>query len=270
MSEYLLRSVFDLVLLTMGAVALVALLRLATFFLRVIPAPMRVRESMQRFAPVFGLTVLIAYVASGVAVLLAREPEFAAVLVSLVVVLVMFAWAPLYDLIGGVAFRFSRLCREGDHVRVGEIDGRVLEIGMRSLVVQTRQGDEAVLPYGKINRQTLRRTQSVIGAHVHAFVIDQSPDDDFASLKRHIIRSASRCHWASVVHEPKVERRDDNKVEVSVYALDADHAPEVETAVRKALAEGIPKPRPRQDTTRLAIPIPVPMPPPPPPKPKPI
>lgn len=266
MTEYLARSVFDLLVLTLGAVGLIALLRLVTFLFGVLPAPARVRGSLQRFAPVLGLTVLVAYIASGVAVLLAREPEFAAVLVSLVAVLMIFAWSPLYDLIGGVAFRFGDLCRLGDHVRVGDVEGRVLMIGMRSLVVQTRQGDEAVVPYGSINRETLRRTQSVSGAHVHAFVIQAPTDLDFATLKRHVIRSALRSHWASVVHEPKVERREGDSIEVSVYALDADHAPEVEAAVRKVLADGIPKSRPRQETTRLQVPIPIP---PPPPKPRP-
>jgi hypothetical protein len=106
---------------------------------------------------------------------------------------------------------------------------------------------------------------------VHAFVLEQPADADFAHLKRHVIRAAMRSHWASVVHAPKVERREGNHIEVSVYALDADHAPVVEAAVRRALDQGVPKPRPRQDTTRLAIPIPMPPPPPPkPPPPKPV
>ncbi len=241
MTEYLFRSIVDLTFLTLGAVALIGVLQLVAFMFRVIPAPARVRDGLQRFAPVLGLTLLVAYVASGIAALLAREPAFAAVLVSLIGILVLLSWASLYDLISGVAFRFGRLCRVGDHVRVGDVQGRVLEVGVRSLVVQTPEGDEAVLPYGKISRQTLRRTQSVSGAHVHAFAIDQPPGVDFVSLKRHVVSSAMRCHWASVVHEPKVERRERETIEVSIYALDADHAPVVEAAVRQALAAGVPQ-----------------------------
>lgn len=236
MTQTLLRSVFDLTLLTLGAVALIAMLRLVAFGFRVLPVPQRIRDSLQRFAPVLGLTVLIAYVASGLALLLTREPEFAAVLLSLVAVLVVFAWAPLYDLVGGVAFRFGRWCREGDQVRVGDVHGRVLRIGMRALVIQTREGDEAVVPYSKITRETLRRTQSVSGAHVHAFVLDAPAGAEFSALKQTAIRAALRCHWASVVHPPKVEKREGDTLEISVYALDADHAPLVESAVRSALA----------------------------------
>lgn len=256
MTEYLFRSVVDLTLLTLGAVFLTGLLQLIGFLFRVVPAPARVRDALQRFAPVLGLTVLIAYIASGVAALLAREPAFAAVVVSLIGMLVVFSWSSLYDLISGVAFRFGRLCRVGDHVRVGDVEGRVLDVGMRSLIVQTPEGDEAVVPYGKISRETLRRTQSVSGAHVHAFSIEQPTGVDFSTLKRHVIRSAMRCHWASVVHEPKVERRERESIEVSIYALDADHAPVVEAAVRRALARGLSQTHARSDGANLFDPAP--------------
>jgi small-conductance mechanosensitive channel len=237
MTGTLLRSVIDLTFLTLGAVALVTALRLIAFLFRVLPAPARVRESLRRFAPILGLTVLVAYVASGVAWLLARQNQFATVLLCLVAVLVVFAWAPLYDLICGVAFRFGQWCHEGDMVKVGDIEGRVVSIGMRSIVIQTRQGDEAVVPYSRVTRHTLRRTQSVSGAHVHAFVIEAPAGASFSALKQDVIRAAMRCHWASVVHPSKVERREGDTIEVSIYALDADHSLEVEAAVRAAIHE---------------------------------
>ncbi len=247
MIDFLFRAGIELTLMTLGAIALVVVLQLLAFLVDVLPVPVRVRNSLQRLGPILGLAVLLAYVASAVAFLLEREPEFAAVLVTLVGLLMVFAWALLYDLISGVAFRFGRLCRVGDQVRVGDVQGRVLEIGMRALIVQTPEGDEAVVPYGKIGRSTLRRTQSVSGAHVHAFTIEQPDGIDFVSLKRAVVRAAMRCHWASVVHEPKVERRDGNAVEVSVYALDADHAPMVEAAVRVALSGRVVRVKVRDD-----------------------
>ena len=63
MTEYLFRSVVDLTLLTLGAVALIGLLQLIAFLFRVVPAPARVRDGLQRIAPVLGLTVLVAYIA---------------------------------------------------------------------------------------------------------------------------------------------------------------------------------------------------------------
>lgn len=236
MRHVVLHGLFDLALLFGGGLALLATLRLAAFLFRVAPVPARIRGALQRFAPVLGLAAFVVYVASGLALLLLRDPEFAGVLVVVLSGLLVFAWAPLYDLVAGVAFRFGRWCREGDQVRIGDVEGRILAIGMRSLVVQTRQGDQAVVPYGKMIRETIRRTQSVSGAHVHAFVVDLPDREDFSAVKRGVIQTALRCHWASVVHPPKVERREGDAVEISIYALDADHAPRVEAAVRAYLS----------------------------------
>ncbi len=236
-TQHLVRAGLELSVIVLGAIALVWLIRLLHFITRVLPIPARLRDALLRVAPIVEVTVALAYAAAGLAVLVVDEPAFAAILMSLVAVLVVFAWPALYDLMSGVAFRVSQPCRVGDHVELEDIEGRVIEIGTRAMVVQTRQGDEAVIPYGRVGRRTLRRTQSVSGAHVHAFVLDEQVGEDFAEIKQAVIRAAVRCHWGSVVHEPKVERRAGTKIEVSVYALDSDHAPLVEAAVRKGLRE---------------------------------
>jgi hypothetical protein len=69
-------------------------------------------------------------------------------------------------------------------------------------------------------------------------VLQQPADLGFAEFKRCVVEASMRCHWASAVHEAKVERRASGKVEISVFSHDADHAPIVETAVRDALARG--------------------------------
>ncbi len=235
MSDYLFRSMLDLVVLVLGALLLSALMRGVVSLLQILPVRQGIRDAVGRLAPLVGVTVAIAYATSAVAVLLARDREFATVLVALIVVLAAFAWAPLYDLVSGVAFRMGRVCREGDVIQVGDIEGRVLRVGLRALVVTTRSGDEAVVPYGKIGRGALRRSQSVRGAHLHTFFVDLPPDEAFPAVKQRLVRAALRCHWASVIHEPKVVLAPDGRAEVSVYALDADHAPALEAAVRRVL-----------------------------------
>ena len=236
MSDYLLRSGLDLLLLVVGGLLVAGLLRGLVVLSQLLPVRQSVRDGVVRFAPLVGLTVAIAYAASAVAVLLAREPEFATVLVAFMVLLIAFAWAPLHDLVSGVVFRLGRVCREGDVVRAGDVEGRVLRVGVRALVLHTKRGDEAVVPYGKIARGALRRTQTVAGAHLHTFFVDASAAESFADFKARVVRAALRSHWASVVHEPKIVLGEDGRVEVGVYALDADHAPALETEMRRTLA----------------------------------
>ncbi|MEM7156142.1 MAG: mechanosensitive ion channel domain-containing protein [Myxococcota bacterium] len=247
----LLEAVGHLALLLLGGVALVWLLRSLGALARISPLPWRIKTALLRLAPAAELILAVAYVASSLAFLLNNDREFGWMVAALVLALVLFSWSALYDLVCGVAFRVALVCRPGDLVQVEDVEGRVMVVGARALVLQTRQGDEAVVPYGWIARRTLRRTQSVSGAYVHAFELDQEAGAGFADLKRTVIEAAMRSHWSSVVHEPKVERRGGTKIEVTVYAHDADHAPLVEAAVRKVLVgreaaqvfDGAPPPR---------------------------
>lgn len=237
-TEYLLAAIGDLAAWVVGGLLLLWLMRLLVALVEVSPLPQPIKTSLLRFAPVVELTVAVAYVTSAFYELLAEEPDFAWTLIALIVALAVLSWSALYDLACGVVFRVTRVCQVGDLVEVGPVQGRVLEVGMRALVLQTRRGDEAVVPYGSIARKALRRTQSVSGAYVHSFELGPDAGDDVAAIKRTVIEAVTRCHWASVVHEPKVERREGGALEVSVYAHDADHAPLVEAAVREALAAG--------------------------------
>lgn len=236
MREHLLASMLDLLLLVLGALVLAGLLRAVVSLLRILPVGRTARDAIDRFAPLAGVALAIAYTTSAVAVLLAREPGFASIFVALIVLLVAFAWAPLYDLVSGVAFRLGRVCREGDVVVIGDLKGRVVRIGLRSVVIHTQRGDEAVVPYARIARGALSRTQSLAGAHLHTFFIPMPEEESFPELKQRVVHAAMRCHWASVVHEPKVVLDADGRVEVSVYAIDADRAPALEAAVREVLA----------------------------------
>lgn len=238
-AERLLGATGELAAWVLGGVLLAWLLRGLVALVEMGPVPPRVKLSIVRFAPVVELTVAVAYVASALVALQADEPAFAWTLIALVATLVVFSWSSLYDLVLGVAYRTAAVCHVGDQVRVEDVEGRVLEVGTRALVLQTREGDEAVVPWGRVARRTLRRTQSVSGAYVHAFVLDEPAGEDFAELKRRVIAAAMQCHWASAVHEAKVERRVGGTVEVSVFAHDSDHAPIVEAAVRHALRAGV-------------------------------
>ncbi|MCA9649691.1 MAG: mechanosensitive ion channel [Myxococcales bacterium] len=242
-TETLVEAIGDLAVWVLGGLLLLWLMRLLVTLVRVSPLPASLKASALRLAPVVELVVALAYVTSALYELLTEQPEFAWTLVALIGVLAMLSWSALYDLACGVVFRVSRVCQPGDLVEVGDARGRVIEVGMRALVLQTRQGDEAVVPYGSIARRPLRRTQSVSGAYVHAFGLGAEHGDDVAAIKRRVVEAVTRCHWASVVHEPKVERRDGGTLEVSVYAHDADHAPLVEAAVRQALSAARPATR---------------------------
>ncbi|MBL4688306.1 MAG: mechanosensitive ion channel [Nannocystaceae bacterium] len=234
--SYFIQCAYDFGGLVLGALAVIAGLKGIGSMLRYVWLPDPVREGIERGGPVLGVVAVLAYLAFGFLVIFEREEHFAWVILGLTLLFVAFAWSPVYDLISGVAFRASRVCCIGDQIRVGDVEGQVVRVGTRVLVVRTRSGDEAVLYYGKIVRDALRRTQSLTGAHVHSFSVHAPTADHLADFRRLVTHATLRCPWSSVLHPPRFEPAGEGQLEISVYALHRDYAPLVESAVRNAIA----------------------------------
>lgn len=254
--SYFLQCAYDFGWLVLGAVAVIALLKGVGRLLGYLWIPDPVRDALERGGPLVGVVVVLAYLAFGFLVIFEREEHFAWVVLGLSLLFVAFAWSPLYDLISGVAFRASRVCRHGDHIRVGDVEGRVVRVGTRVLVVRTRSGDEAVLYYGRLVRDAFRRTQSLTGAHVHSFTVDAPAPDELVRFRRLVMRATSLCHWSSILHRPRFEATEDGKLEISVYALHRDYAPMVEAAVRQALTVSTPPTAPIRRPSVPALKLP--------------
>ena len=51
-----------------------------------------------------------------------------------------------------------------------------------------------------------------------------------------IRETALLSHWSSIARPPEVVTTDDGELEVTIFAIDADRAPELERLLRRALA----------------------------------
>ena len=180
--SFFLQCAYDFGWLVLGAVAMIAVLKVVGRLLGYLWLPEAARAAVERGGPLIGVVAVLSYVSFGFLVIFEREQDFAWVILGVTLLFIAFAWSPMYDLICGVAFKASRVCRVGDHICVGEVEGRVVRVGARVLVVRTRSGDEAVLYYGRIVRDAFRRTQSLVGAHVHSFVVDAPPPEELADI----------------------------------------------------------------------------------------
>jgi hypothetical protein len=146
------------------------------------------------------------------------------------------AWFAIRDFFAGVVVKAGRVFTVGDQVRVGDYEGRVGSMGIRSITLETSQGDEAVVPYSTLSRVTVLRTPAVEGLAMHVFQLNIPTDESLSDTRQRIREGALCAHWASVVREPQVKPLGGNSYEVTVFALDPDHGPDVEASVRRALA----------------------------------
>lgn len=223
-------------MLLVGLVLLVGILRVLGVALDYVPVGTDRREALARARPLAGTAIVLLYVLFAAGVVFKEHPAQLPLALAFVVVgFVVASWTVVRDVVSGVFLKAGRVCRVGDHVRVGGVEGRVERMGLSVLVIETRDGDEAVLPYSSVARQSLLRTPVIDSVAPHVFRVERPAGLSIVELRSLVRQHALNCHWASIAREPDVETTEDGTLEVTVFSLDADHSPDVESAVRRAL-----------------------------------
>lgn len=229
-------SGWDLLWAVVLAFFLVGVLRVARFAIDVVPVAGHRRESLRRAYPIVAGAAGVLYLLVAAGLLFERYPQHFPLAVAVILGLSIAAsWFAVRDLVSGIFLKAGRVCRVGDYVRVGEVQGRVERMGHRVLVVETAHGEEAIIPYSRIAQEAVLRTPVAERGTLHVFELSLPNHPPVAEAKHRIRESALRSHWAALAREPEIAVLDAERFEVTIYALDADHVREVEDAVRRGM-----------------------------------
>lgn len=214
-----------------------ASLRGLRWFVDLLPLSRSRRELVARASPVIATLVALVFALFAAGSVFGGHPQalpFALVLV--VAAFVAAGWSAIRDFVSGVVLKAEGVCDVGDHVRIGKLEGRIETMGLRAMTLETVDSDVAVVPYGTLARESIVRTHAVESGQAHAFRAPLPKSLSLAEARTRIRAAALGNHWASFVREPEIVGKDAGEIEVTVYALDPDRAPEVESAVRRALS----------------------------------
>lgn len=229
---------FGLVLFLLLGGLLFALMRGLRYLLRRSGMRRARRDAILRMLPVIETTVALFYVLGAIPLVFSEHEAYSPVVLGAVILgLVLVNWFAIRDLAAGLVLRAGRVAEVGDEIALEGRQGRVSRLGLRVLALETAAGQELLIPYSQLSRATIVRTPKVDGAHLRRFrVALERPDLDVLDRQRLIHHTALNHHWHSLVHEPVVELGAGNSFEVTIFTLDASRAPDVEAAVRRALA----------------------------------
>lgn len=241
MNEELQTSGFDLALLLLAGLVLFGLLRLFRYLLDLAPMSRTRRETLVRASPSVGVFVGLLYVLFAARTVFKEYPDFVPIVLTLIVAgFIGVTWFAFRDFVAGVVIKTGRVCSVGDFVQINDVQGRIAQMGLRVLTIETGEGDEAVIPYSSIARESLLRTPVTDSVSLHSFEVARPETMEAVDVQTLIREAALRSHWSSLVREPKVSRIGDDAFEVTVFSLDAEHGAHVERAVRSAVEN--PKP----------------------------
>jgi small-conductance mechanosensitive channel len=219
-----------------AGVALTAVLVAGHWVVGLLPMNRERRDAITRASPVIAVLFALIFSVFAANRLLAEYPAYLPVALCLIAVgFVAAAWSAVRDTLGGVVVKAGRLCRVGDHVRVEGIEGRVTRMCLRVATVETREGDEALIPYARLTQAFVIRTGVVDGGAAHVFELDVPAKLSAGEVKDAVRQAALREHWASIACDPVITHTGGTRYEVAVFALDPDHGGDVEAAVRRRL-----------------------------------
>ncbi len=228
---------FDLVVVLLGGALLLAVLRAASWALDIVPMNKERRAFLERASPIVGALLALAYLLFAVRSLFRAQPSALPFVLALVVAgFSAAAWPSIRDFLAGVALKSGRVCHVGDHVRIEEVEGQIVSMGYRVLVLETTAGDQAILPYSRVAREAVVRTRSLGGVTPHKFQLGHLPDGSFAEAQTRIVEAALLCHWSAFARQPEVAPVAEGGADVTVFSLDPAHGPDIEDAVRHALS----------------------------------
>lgn len=237
MIETLLTVGIDCVVVFGGALVLIAVLRFGRAVLDALPMARARRALVDRLRPLAGAMLIAIYAVIAARWVLRSGDRGEHLAFAIVIgVAVAASWPVLRNALEGLYLRAGRSIEIGDRVDIGGIRGRVHRLGARAIVLETVDGQLAIVPYRTAAAATILREPFDEQSAFHVFRVAIPERRPIAEVKRTIREAALLCHWSSTRRLPQVSATDDGQLEITVFPVDANHAAEIERAVRGALA----------------------------------
>jgi hypothetical protein len=226
----------DCVVVFGGVAALVAIMRLGRALIDALPLSRARQVLVARMRPLAAATLIAIYALLATRWVLEsgdRREWFAFALV--LGVAASASWTVLRNALEGVYLRVGRTFAVGDRVEIAGVQGRVHRMGIRALVLETIDGQLAIIPYRTVASGTIRREPFRQQSAFHVFRVAIPEHRSIPELKRAVHEAALLCHWSSTRRVPQVTATDDGQLEITVFPVDANHVTEIERSVRSAV-----------------------------------
>ena len=225
----------DLLIVFGSGLVLIGLYRLANELVFALPLRRANRAVVARLRPVVAAAFVVMWAIITMGWVL-RESAVVAHYTLVVVggICIAAAWRVIRDITEGIYFRAAGTCLTGDQVQIGGIRGRIKALGLRALIIETSDGELAILPYSHVAASSIFRSPAADRTSFHVFRMPMPRDASLPEAKQRVREAALLCHWSSIAQAPRCVATGDGELEITVFALDADRASEIERAVRAA------------------------------------
>lgn len=199
-------STFPLISLFFAGILVFLLLRLVRF---IIPYIAKNRNLRDWFFKYFSLFELFIWILVGLWFLpyLMSKHIYAGYGLALILfgIFIWIAWFGLQDLIAGFIFKNNSGIKKSEHIKIGDVQGSIVKLGYRNLILDTASGNFVSLPYSKIIRQSIIRISSAEIRHSITFELKTAKVENIQKISNDISARIIMHPRSSLTEKPNVE-----------------------------------------------------------------
>jgi len=140
------------------------------------------------------------------------------------------------DIVAGLIFRNSNKINRGDGLRVGDIEGKIVNLGFRNIEIEKKDGTTVYVPYRKVTSAIFSKTESATQSSGYTFELKTSLDSDIDHVTEKIKTYIVALPWSSIQKSPVISLKgqSDNSIvfSITVYSIDRSFFSKIENQVR--------------------------------------
>ncbi len=226
--------------LVIGAL-LFLVLRLVQKGLRLPLFPAAYRRSLVRIFPALEAFIWLVFAFwSLYAVIRTRYYATLAWLAVLVIALVWISWFALRDYFAGLILKIHDDYEENQHLRVRDIEGTILKMGLLDVEIEQENSDKVKVPYSRILGEIHWKGERDEGGNYHKFAIRIPRNISIDSILEKLRLSVLNSPWAASNKEPCINvissTEKEVNCEVGVYALNSDYFYVLERDIKRQMS----------------------------------
>jgi small-conductance mechanosensitive channel len=156
-------------------------------------------------------------------------------------IFVWIAWFGLQDLIAGFIFRSNSGLNISEQIQIGDVQGSIVKMGYRNLILDTASGNFVSLPYSKIIRQSIIRISSTEIRHSISFELRTAKVENIQKISNDISARIIMHPRSSLTEKPDIEliKEEDNYLifSVKVFAIETKFLSVIEEDLKTWISE---------------------------------
>ncbi|MFW5663634.1 MAG: mechanosensitive ion channel domain-containing protein [bacterium] len=226
------------------AIALMALLRGAGYFLNLATRKSNVHKYTLRIFPWLEVALWMAYLFWVIHYWFYNAASYHLLFASVaIVIIVLLGWYVLREIISGAVFRSDNRLEPGLQIKTDSIAGSISGLGIMSMEIISAEGEKITVPYSQITGQSMTQKATKGQGKIQVFTITIPQHYGAVNIERRLKHKLLECSWVIAEGDIKIKmdlRDQQYEVEVSYYSIKDDMLNQTEEMLREYINETLP------------------------------